>query len=210
MDNTRIKNAIVSIEKYFETKTGPEPDVSATAVVENGLMCHIQSPDGRSVRTDMSEAVGGTATANSPGWLCRAAIASCDATLLAIRAARTGIELDKIEVRVDAMSDGRGMFLEEGISPASTEVRVLFNVSAKDVSREQIQELVDWVVEHSPVGNDIARAVNMVVELKTGQQLSEPSYVECQKLVSRFVCAHIAVPWTCNGGYQLCCRGLAH
>ena len=117
----------------------------------------------------MPESIGGTATANSPGWLSRAAIASCDATLLAIRAARTGIELDSIEVSVDAMSDGRGMFLDEGISPGSTEVRIHFRICAKDVSRAQLQELVDWVVEHSPVGTDIAQAVDVSVELELGE-----------------------------------------
>jgi uncharacterized OsmC-like protein len=164
---TKIKNAIIEVEKYCENKTGPEPDICATAVVESGLMCRIHSPDGKSVTTDMSEFVGGTATANSPGWLMRAAIASCDATLLAMRAARLGITLDKIEVKVDASSDGRGMFLDTGISPASSEVRILFNVSAKDVTREQIQEMVDWVVAHSPVGNDISRAIDVFVELET-------------------------------------------
>jgi len=164
---TNIKNAIIKIEKYFERKSGPAPDICATAVIENGLQCRIQSPDGKTVYTDMPESVGGTATANSPGWLSRAAIASCDATLLAMRAARKGIELDSVKVTVDAMSDGRGMFLDEGISPGSSEVRILFNISAKDASREEIQELVDWVVTHAPVGDDISRAVDVSFELET-------------------------------------------
>jgi uncharacterized OsmC-like protein len=56
------------------------------------------------------EAVGGNATAGSPGWLLRAAVASCDATLLTMRAARLGLNLESVEVRVEALSDGRGMF----------------------------------------------------------------------------------------------------
>jgi len=164
---TDIKNAVIEVEKYYENRSGPEPDVCATAVVESGLKCRIQSPNGKTVNTDMPESVGGTATANSPGWLSRAAIASCDATLLAIRAARTGIELDKIEVKVDASSDGRGMFLDEGISPASSAIHILFKISATDVSRENIQELVDWVVAHSPVGNDMSHAIDVFVELET-------------------------------------------
>ena len=167
MAMTKIQNAIIKVEKYLEAKSGPEPDIGATAVVESGLKCRIESPDGKTVYTDMSESLGGTASANSPGWLCRAAIASCDATLLAMRAARKGIKLDKISVRVDASSDGRGMFLDNGISPASSEVRIIFNVSSAEASREQIQELVDWVVEHSPVGNDISQAVAVLVELNT-------------------------------------------
>ena len=164
-----IQSAIVSVEEYFKNKTeaGPRADKRATAVIEDGLRCRIQSSDGKAVNTDMPASVGGTATANSPGWLSRAALASCDATLLAIRAARKGVELDSIEVSVDAMSDGRGMFLDEGISPGSTEVRIHFRIGAKDVSRAQLQELVDWVVEHSPVGTDIVQAVNVSVELES-------------------------------------------
>lgn len=85
-----------------------------------------------------------------------------------MRAARMGIRLDRIEVRVEASSDGRGMFLDEGICPGSSEIRIVFNVTAQGVSREQIQELVHWVATHAPVGNDISRAVEMFVELKTG------------------------------------------
>ena len=162
-----IKNAIEKIEKYYETKPGPESDTSATAIIEDGLRCSIKSPDGKSVNTDMPESVGGAATFNSPGWLSRAAIASCDATLLAMRAARKGIELDSIEVKVESISDGRGMFLDEGVSPASTEIRVLFDIRASNASREQIEELVEWVTEHSPVANDISSSVNVLVSLKT-------------------------------------------
>lgn len=162
-----IRKAIEAVEIHLQSRTGPEPDTCATAVVEEGLRCRIQSPDGRSVSTDMPASLGGTATFNSPGWLMRAAIASCDATLLAMRAARKGIELDSIMVRVDAKSDGRGMLLDEGISPKSSEIRVLFDIRARNASREQIQELVNWVTAHAPVGNDISHAVEMSYELKT-------------------------------------------
>ena len=162
-----IQTAIVSVEEYYQDRieTGAKADIRATAVIEGGLRCRIQSPDGKSVHTDMPESIGGSATANSPGWLSRAAIASCDATLLAMRAAREGIQLDTIEVSVDSMSDGRGMFLDEGVSPGSAEIRIRFRVGAEDVSMEQLQELVDWVVKHSPVGTDIAQAVEVSVEL---------------------------------------------
>lgn len=163
-----IQKAIVRVEKYYQDKIeiGPKADIRVTAVIENGLRCRIQSPDGSAVYTDMPESIGGTATANSPGWLSRAAIASCDATLLAIRAARKGIELDTIEVSVDAMSDGRGMFLDEGVFPGSLEVRIKFSVGSKDATPEQLQKLVDWVIAHSPVGNDIERPIDVSVEFE--------------------------------------------
>jgi len=67
-----------------------------------------------------------------------------------MRAARLGLELDNIEVRVEASSDGRGMFLDEGIAPGSD---------------EKIKALVHWVEQHSPVGADIKRAVDVHSEI---------------------------------------------
>ena len=167
-----IRNRILSLEKYFLAKknAGPRPDIPARAVVEKGLRCRVQSPDGRSIYTDMSASLGGSATANSPGWLSRAAIASCDATLLAIRAAYLGIELDSVEVVVEASSDGRGMILDEGILPGSSEIRLIFDISSRKASPAQIRELVDWVVAHSPVGCDITRAVDLHVEIAGDRQ----------------------------------------
>ena len=168
MATTTIRNALAGIEEYFQSDQarGPRPDTPATAVVETGLRCRVQAPDGKAVYTDMSEAFGGRAEFNSPGWLARAALASCDATGLAMRAIRLGIELDSVEVSVEASSDGRGLFLDEGISPGSCDLRVQFRVAARDVPREQIQEMVDWVVAHSPVGCDFEQPVEFEVELE--------------------------------------------
>jgi len=71
-----------------------------------------------------------------------------------------------VEVSVDSMSDGRGLFLDEGISPGSTEVRILFKIGATGVPREKLQEMVDWVSAHSPVGTDVEKAVDVSVELE--------------------------------------------
>ena len=163
-----IQEALLKVEEYYKSKSdpGPEADTRATAIMENGLVCGIKPPNGKTVYTDMPDAVGGTTTAGSPGWLQRAAIASCDATLLTMRAAREGIKLDVVEVSVDSMSDGRGLFLDEGISPGSTGVRILFKIGATGVPREKLQEMVDWVSAHSPVGTDVEKAVDVSVELE--------------------------------------------
>jgi uncharacterized OsmC-like protein len=158
-----IGKAIKSVEHYFQSLTSPGPraDVPATARIEDGLKCRIEGPDGSAIYTDMPKSIGGSATANSPGWHLRAALASCDATLLAMRAARLNLKLDSIEVRVEATSDGRGMFLDEGISPGSPAMNLYFKIGASDVSPEQIEDLVHWVEQHSPVGADITRAVQV-------------------------------------------------
>lgn len=49
---------------------------------------------------EAAEAVGGGATAPTPGWLLRAARASCGATLVAMEAARDGVELTDLTGRL--------------------------------------------------------------------------------------------------------------
>ena len=95
-------------------------------------------------------------------------MASCDATLLAIRAARVGIQLDSISVQVDSISDGRGMLLDDfpDISPGSAGMKLVFKVASKTATKEQIEELVKWVEKHSPVGTDVMTAVNVKTELE--------------------------------------------
>ena len=83
-----------------------------------------------------------------------------------MRAARLGLKLDRLEVRVDAKSDGRGMFLDEGIAAGSSEMHICFRIAASELSENEIRELVDWTVAHSPVGTDIARAVDVKIEIE--------------------------------------------
>lgn len=51
-------------------------DAPATAAREEGLRFRVEGPKG-AVISDMSKAVGGGEAAPTPGWLLRAALASC-------------------------------------------------------------------------------------------------------------------------------------
>ena len=84
-----IRSAIETASGYL--KEHPDAaagtDAPATAVLQEGLRFRIAGPQGE-MTSDMSESVGGGATAPTPAWLQRAALASCDATLVAMEAAR--------------------------------------------------------------------------------------------------------------------------
>jgi len=168
MSGNDIGKAVAGVEAWLQSQQdpGPRADVPATATIADGLRCRIAAPDGSAIYTDMPENVGGSATANSPGWHLRAALASCDATLLAMRAARLGLQLDSIEVRVEASSDGRGMFLDDGISAGSGDMCLHFRIGAGNASAAQIEALVHWVEQHSPVGTDIQQAVRLRSEVE--------------------------------------------
>jgi uncharacterized OsmC-like protein len=168
MHSSDIGKAVEGVEQYLQTQSepGPRPDVPAIATIEDGLKCRIESPDGTAIYTDMPKSIGGSASANSPGWHLRAALASCDATMIALRAARLGLNLNSIEVRVEATSDGRGMFLDEGVLPGSPGMSLYFKITAPDVSQEAIEGLIHWVEQHSPVGSDVSRAVDLRSEIE--------------------------------------------
>lgn len=115
----------------------------------------------------MTPGVGGDGSAPSPGWLMRAAHASCDATLIAMKAAEEGIALSRLEVVVDSESDDRGllgMSDEVSAGPMSTHVRI--SVAASGVSEERLREIVAWAREHSPVDDAMARAVPVTVDVQ--------------------------------------------
>lgn len=59
-------------------------DKPATATLVEGLRCRATNSDGVELFSDMPNGIGGGATAPTPGWLLRAALANCDATMIAM------------------------------------------------------------------------------------------------------------------------------
>jgi transcriptional regulator with XRE-family HTH domain len=100
-------------------------DAPATARIEDGLRIRVEGRDGEALVSDMVTGVGGGGTAPSPGWLFRAAYASCIATLIAMRAAERGVDASTLEVTVDSESDDRGILgIDEGVPAGPLGMRV--------------------------------------------------------------------------------------
>ncbi len=141
-------------------------DSAATARLEAGLRVVTTGPGGESVATDMVATVGGGATAPSPGWLLRAAAASCVVTLIAMRAEMLGVTLSDLEVTVDSRSDDRGILgLDPSIPAGPASIRVAVAASAAGASRDDLDRLVHWAVDHCPVTDALLRAVPLTVEV---------------------------------------------
>ncbi len=142
-------------------------DSSATAKVD-GLRATVSGPDGATLVSDMPTGVGGAASAPSPGWLMRAALASCVATVIAMRAATQGIALDTLEVTVDSESDDRGLLGMDDDTPAGPlQTRVRVRIGASGVDPDRLKEIVQWAYQHSPVGDATRRAIPTTVEIET-------------------------------------------
>lgn len=166
-DLDHIQQSIAEVIKYYSENpdAGHVTDSAATATIEEGLRVRTEGPSGYSVVTDMPDAVGGGCS-ESPGWLFRAALASCDATVLQMRAAQEGITLTSLEVTVDSESDDRGIFgIEDSVPAGPLSVRTHFRLGAPNVAPGRLNELVEWVDEHSPVADLVRRVVPSDVEV---------------------------------------------
>lgn len=127
-------------------------NLPATARLVDGLKCELTGPYKEQFFTDMPPAMGGGAGGPNPGWLLRGALASCTATVIAMRAAKLGMTLGSLEVTVETDSDLRGLLgLDESVSARHAAMRMKVKISAPGHSPEALRELVEWAEAHSPV-----------------------------------------------------------
>jgi uncharacterized OsmC-like protein len=161
MDNSTIATALDSLSKVFEAN--PEKAYAkyarATATLLNGLKCRVTGPSGEQIETDMPGSMGGGGSSPNPGWFFRASLAACCSTMIAAQAARLGIVLTELEVTVTGEGDHRGMLgVDDKISAGHSAIRTEVRIVAPDASGEQLEQLVRWADEHSPVGCTVRNA----------------------------------------------------
>jgi uncharacterized OsmC-like protein len=168
MSESRIAEAIASVKAYLTAHPDEARyrDSAASAVVEDGLRVRVTGVDGASLVTDMVAGVGGTASAPSPGWLFRAAYASCTATLIVMRAAEQGVALSGLRVDVDSESDDRGILgITEEVPAGPASMKVIVH-AASDDDEGAVREVITWGLNHCPVDDAVRRHVPVELEVQ--------------------------------------------
>jgi uncharacterized OsmC-like protein len=164
-----IRTAMARASDYLteHPEAATASDSVARAVHEGGLRFRVEGP-WSPVTSDMAESVGGGASAPTPGWLLRAALAACDATLVAMEAARDGIELTDLEVSVESESDFRGVLgVDPSVHAGPLSVRVKIRLAAADATEDRLRAIVERAESRSPVRDALVREVPMTTELAT-------------------------------------------
>jgi uncharacterized OsmC-like protein len=129
-----------------------------TARLVDGLRCDIEDGPWH-LAADMPAKFGGTDTAPSPGTLGRGALASCLVIGISRWAARLGVQLDALEVEVEAELDARGeLGMDERIRPGYGEVRYTVSIRSP-APRELVDELIATAERHSPYLDIFGQAV---------------------------------------------------
>ena len=169
MSTAQISDALQKISDVFaaEPEKAHSKGVPATARLVDGLRFEVAGPSGERVLTDMPAAMGGAASAPAPGWLLRAAIASCTATVMAMRAARLGVELTTLEVTVESEADQRGLLgLDGKVSAAFSTLRIRARIGAEDIAPDDLRALATWGDDHSPVACTVRESPPTTIEVE--------------------------------------------
>jgi len=166
---TDIKSSIEDAVAYLSEHPNEAryTDSLARATLGGSLRVDVVGSDGERITTDMPGAVGGRAEEPSPGWLYRAALASCVASTIGMEAARAGLELSSLEVGVDSESDDRGILGMEESTPAgpiSTRIRV--RATASQTDRDELRQVIERGAMRCPVFDATQRAVEMKLEIE--------------------------------------------
>jgi len=169
MSVEHIQNSVNDVIAYLtdNPKDALSTSRPVTAMMEEDLRCRVTGDNDESVVTDMPKAVGGGGAAPSPGWLARAALASCDTTRIALRAAELGITLDTLVVTMDSVDDDRGLFgIDESVRAGSLSLRTRVTIGAEGESEQTLREIVNYAVVHSPVADLCRSATPSELEIR--------------------------------------------
>lgn len=141
-------------------------DSVARASLGDSLRVEVEGPDGERIVADMPRGVGGLAEHPTPGWLFRAAVASCVASTVAMETAREGIELTALDVEVDSESDDRGILgMDPDVSAGPSSMRIQITAAATGVDPERLREVIAVGAARCPVCDATKRPVDVNVEI---------------------------------------------
>lgn len=163
----RIAASIRAAREYLDEHPDKarSTDSSARAVVESGLRTVVEGPNSWRIETDMATGVGGDGSAPSPGWLLRAALASCDAVLIAMECAEEGVTFTRIEAEVVSESDDRGLLGLDDVPAGPLSMQTTIRIEASDRPPVQFDAIVERALRRSPVADAIRRAVPVTVNI---------------------------------------------
>ena len=168
-----IAAAIQRVESVFRRRpeAALDDDAPASARWQGRTRVVATHASGAAVVTDMPVELGGSGDQVTPGWLFRAALASCAATRIAMAAAVDGIELSSLEVLARSRSDARGLLgmAESDGSPVPAEprdVELQVRIAAAGQSPERLRALVQGCDCFSPVTQTLRQAIPVSVHIQ--------------------------------------------
>jgi uncharacterized OsmC-like protein len=172
MTTANIVSALQRVRAVFarHPQAALHADEPAIARWEQGLRVVSRHANGSQVATDLPRELGGQGDEVTPGWLLRAALASCLASRIAMEAAARDIRITRLEVTAASESDARGLF---GMSDAGGEripaepraVQLRVRIAAASAAAETLRAMIEESHRCSPVECTVERSVPVRLEI---------------------------------------------
>jgi uncharacterized OsmC-like protein len=91
-------------------------------------------------------------------------LAGCVTTTIVLHAAARDIQIEELSTQLEGDIDLRGLLgLDDSVPPGYEQIRIKVNVKA-DCSDEELDDLLGYAQEHSPVCNTVCRPIPVKVE----------------------------------------------
>jgi uncharacterized OsmC-like protein len=175
MTAATIANAIQRVRTIFTRRpeSALHADDPAIAHWEQGLRVVCRHANGIQMATDMPRELGGEGNEVTPGWLLRAALASCLASRIALEAAARNIAIARLEVVATSESDARGLFgmTDDGgerVDPGPRTVQLRVRIAAPDVPAETLHAMIAESNRCSPVQCAVEKPVPVSLHIDVG------------------------------------------
>jgi len=92
------------------------------------------------------------------------ALAGCVTTTFVLHAMARGINIRELSIQLEGDMDLQGLLgLDDSVSPGYEEIRIKLDVKA-DCSDEELNDLLAYAEQHSPVCNTVCRPVPVKIE----------------------------------------------
>ncbi len=161
---TEIGRAFAEVATAFrrEPELGLGSGTSVTKVID-GLRCEVREGDW-TLSVDMPEAAGGSGAAPTPGVFGRAALGSCLALTYMMWASKEGIEIQSLDVEVQAEFDDGVLFGTSDAVAGYSEVRYRVRIRS-GADEADIVRLLDEAERHSAYLDVFTRPQQLVRQL---------------------------------------------
>ncbi|HTW38893.1 MAG TPA: OsmC family protein [Steroidobacteraceae bacterium] len=173
MTTEAIAKSMVRARATFARRpqAATHPDDPATARWEHGTRVVTRHPEGMRFATDMPTTLGGSGDQVTPGWLLRAALASCLATRIAMSAAEEGVALASLEVFATSTSDARGFLgmaehAGQRVRAAPRCIQLDVRIGASGVPPARLRALVEESSACSPVSDALGAGVSLALNVE--------------------------------------------
>ena len=161
----RIRRAFDRNRKAMSLKPAIAQGTAVTKVtLRDGLTCDFNEGDWHAT-ADMSSGEGGNDLGPTPGFFGRGAFGSCLMIGCMIEAAKLGVQIDSLEIEVQADYDARAEYDLADLPPGYSEVRYLVKI-ASPAPREDIERLLDLAEAHGSYHRIFSHPVPLKRELQ--------------------------------------------